>query len=43
MSIGKFYTVVQGDDLQLNWQIPEPSSLGLLALGGLTLLRRRRR
>ena len=30
------------NDTGLTWQVPEPTSLALLGLGGLALLRRRR-
>lgn len=37
--------LIAGDDIiSIHWaQVPEPATLGLLAMGGLTLLRRRRR
>jgi hypothetical protein len=42
-SHGSFSTLVNDNDLLLNWTpIPEPASLGLLALGGLLMRRGRR-
>jgi hypothetical protein len=37
------YQVVDGTTLRLISQVPEPASLGLLALGGLALLKRQRK
>ena len=42
---GSIADLIAGDDIiTIHWaQVPEPATLGLLAIGGLTLLRRRRR
>ena len=42
---GSVADLIAGDDIiTIHWaQVPEPATLGLLAMGGLTLLRRRRR
>ena len=46
VSNGSFVTQVNGNDLDLVYNhavVPEPASLGVLSLGGIALLARRRR